>query len=656
MGENEGIKMETEKKRPSPRQSGLLFALLLAAELAFVLDMLTTRAVENFPALGLALVFGLAFLAGMILSLFHPRLMPWLFWGFTFFILLACVSLSLIWYSVYRGGAYQDVDDNKAQVFAGRKVLALVPHEDDEANILLGVLEQYVKYGSDVYVAYVFNGDYQNSGAQRIAEAEAAMARCGIPSERLIFLGYGDQLNQDGCGIYYCPEDELLTSRAGFSSTYGTDRHPPFNPNSYTCRHLYEDIRTLLLRYTPDVIFCSDMDPHDDHQTVSMFFEKAMGEVLKARGDYEPEIYRAFAYHTAYWAQPDFYSLNIVSTKKQNPEPYITDCGSNVYNWEERLRLPVDTGILSRSMFSSRGYDVLLQYQSQVAAEQADGIINGDKVFWQRESGSVSYEAEFWVSSGDGSTLNDFVLTDRDQASEVPGHSSNTWVPDGEDQEKRIIIKFTQPTTLSRVVLYDNPSLTDNVLEASIHLDNGSFYMTGPLEPNGSGTEILFDRTEVEELEISLMKTEGSSAGFTEVELFAGAYEPPFQFIKLTNAQGDFIYDYYIDPSGREELGLYSFGCSDQIADYRIICIGEGCHAEVEEGRLIMHCPPGKSCLLTLMDESGRISDTVAIRNEATWPVELAQYLEKYSRKEFRNGENSNTAIIIDRLKNYMGE
>ena len=42
MGENEGIKMETGKKRPSLRLSGLLFALLLAVELAFVLDMLTT--------------------------------------------------------------------------------------------------------------------------------------------------------------------------------------------------------------------------------------------------------------------------------------------------------------------------------------------------------------------------------------------------------------------------------------------------------------------------------------------------------------------------------------------------------------------------------------------------------------------------------------
>ena len=288
--------------------------------------------------------------------------------------------------------------------------------------------------------------------------------------------------------------------------------------------------------------------------------------------------------------------------------------------------------------------------------ERSERIINGDKVFWQRESGSLSYEAEFWVSSGDGSTLNDFVLTDRRQWHEAAGYSDNTWIPEGEDQEKRVIIKFTQPTPLSRVVLYDNPSLQDNVLEASIRLDNGEFYMTGPLDPNGSGTEILFDRAEVEELEICLMETEGRGAGLTEIELFATAYEPPFQFIKLTNAQGDFIYDYYIDPSGREELGLYAFGCSDQLADYRIICIGEGCHATVEEDRLIMNCPPGKSCLLTLMDESGRISDTVTIRNESTWPVQLAQYLEKHMKNEFKNGETSNTARVIGCVKEYIGE
>ena len=125
-------------------------------------------------------------------------------------------------------------------------------------------------------------------------------------------------------------------------------------------------------------------------------------------------------------------------------------------------------------------------------------------------------------------------------------------------------------------------------------------------------------------------------------------------FIKLTNAQGDFIYDYYIDPSGREELGLYAFGCSTDPADYKIICIGEGCYVSNEEGKLIMNCPEGKSCTLTLMDETGQLSDTVYIRNGRRWPVELAQALEYHLRFEFRSGQNSNTAIIINKIKDLV--
>ena len=102
--------METGIKKARLRLGGLIFALLLAAELAFVLDMVTTRADGHFPAKALLLIFGLCFLGGLILSLFHPRLMHWLFWGCTFLVLALGLGLMLIWYSVYRGGVYQDVD------------------------------------------------------------------------------------------------------------------------------------------------------------------------------------------------------------------------------------------------------------------------------------------------------------------------------------------------------------------------------------------------------------------------------------------------------------------------------------------------------------------------------------------------------------------
>lgn len=637
--------------------SSLLFALLLAAESAFVLDMLTTRAVTNLPAVALALAFA-AFLALFVsAALLRPRWMKYLFLTVTALILLAVLALALIWYWVYKTGPYQAVAPSKEQIFAGKRVMAIVPHEDDEMNLLGGVIEQYVKYGSDVYIVYVTNGDLLFSAEQRITEAEAAMASCGIPASHLIFLGYGDAMSLEGKPFYYCPEDQQLYSPAGFSETYGTSGHPAFNPgHSYTRLHVQEDIRDVILRYMPDVIYCTDMDEHYDHQAVAMLFERAMGQVLARQPAYAPQVFRGFAYDTAYYAPTDYYRVNIASTQKPNSEPYMTSGSCFIYNWEERIRLPVDETGFSRSLLSSSAYETLCQYSSQPADIRSEGIINGDKVFWQRESNSLSYDAWFWVSSGDESVLHDFVLIDRELEQTVPGFSVNTWIPEPDDQEKRVIIKFSQPTALSRVVLYDNPSLVDNVLETSIRLDNGTFIKSGPLDPNGSGTELLFDRAEVEELEICLLETEGSGAGLTEIELFSEEYTPPFRFIKLMNTQGDFIYDYYIDPSGQEEFLLYAYGCSDQLADYRIICIGDGCYASIEDNKLIMNCAQGKNCTLSLMDESGQIFDTVHIRNRDLKYIQLAQKLETYVRKEFKWGANSNTAILINTIRTYIGE
>ena len=67
-----------------------------------------------------------------------------------------------------------------------------------------------------------------------------------------------------------------------------------------------------------------------------------------------------------------------------------------------------------------------------------------------------------------------------------------------------------------------------------------------------------------------------------------------------------------------------------------------------------MNCPEGKSCTLTLMDSSGQLSDTVYIRNSKSWPVELAQALECHMRFEFKDGQNSNTAIIINKIKELV--
>jgi len=646
--------METNKKRF--RVSGLIFALLMAGEAAFVLDMLTTRAVTNLPAAALALAFAAFFVLFALASLFLPRQMKWIFQAFTLAFMAAALMLLSMWHSVFKTGPYQDVDSGKAELFAGKRVMVIVPHQTDEMALMSGVLEQYVKYGSNVYIVYAMNRDSSIGPTESVSQASAAAAACGVPAGNLIFLGYGEGMNADGQPFYYCPEDAAVSSPAGFEASYGITGYPAFSPGkSYSRGNLQTDLQDVLLRYMPDVIYCTEMDGDTDHQALAMLFEKAMGQVLKTRDSYRPQVFRGFVGEDMP-VEGGYYRRNIGSTAPYGEQGYVSIGDSNVCAWEARIRLPVYPGNLARSLLSSQAYQALSQYSSQPTEAWAEKLIRGDKLFWYRETGSLCLEAELWTSSGDKELLRDFVLTDRVEQSDSPGASVNTWVPEPDDRERRVIIKFPEPRKLSRVVLYDNPSLTDNVLETAIRFEDGSFIMTGPLAPNGSGTEVSFDSRLVSQLEICIMDSEGQAAGYTELELYPEPYQPPFRFVKLTNAAGDFVYDYYIDPSGTERFSLYAYGCSEELVDYRFICIGDGCQAFAEDGCIVLNCPEGKSCQLTLMDDSGQMTDTVYIHNGDVRMVKLAQYVEQYLLQEFNGGANSNTLKLLDWVRRQIGE
>jgi hypothetical protein len=570
--------METKRKRFS--LIGLLLSLILAFELFFTADMLLSRASSGLSPIFAAIIF-LAVLAGsLILEAYSPKALSIVFLAVTALLIFALIFFGIVWYRLYNS-VYSPAQSDKAQVFANQRVMVIVPHEGDEQEMLSGVLEQYSSYNSQLWAVYVTD-----------EELSYSLAKLGVDSTHLLQLS---------------PEEDLS-----------------------------KNLLSLILRISPDVIFCPDSSGGAEYETLSDCFDQTMRQALTQKSGFTPAVFKAVM-HSDYAAAGGFYSLNIPSIKYSGDTDYLPE--NSAYNWSERLRLPVDSGGLSHSIYSSNSYQRLSRYDSEALG---DNIISGDRVFWPRETSSMGYDLEYWVSSGEGELLNDFSLT------------SGTWIPDRDDSEKRIIIKFADSAKIARVVLYDNPSLTDNVQEVALRFDDGSFVMTGALEPNGSATEVEVNKIGVTELEIVLMNTEGSAAGLTELELYADSYEPPFKFIKLVNAQGDFVYDYYIASSGAEEFGLYAFGCSDDIADYRVICIGEDCYASIVEGRLIMHCPEGKSCTLTIMDSTGELSDTVYIQNKKTTFIDIGQRLEYYMRNEFKWGENSNTAILVDKLSTYF--
>ena len=63
-------------------------------------------------------------------------------------------------------------------------------------------------------------------------------------------------------------------------------------------------------------------------------------------------------------------------------------------------------------------------------------------------------------------------------------------------------------------------------------------------------------------------------------------------------------------------LSLYVLNASDNIVDYTVTCEGGGCTAAVTDGVLSVTCPRGKSCTVTVTDETGTLTDSVYIAHE----------------------------------------
>lgn len=589
--------------------------MLLSGEICLLADLIMVFSGHPLP--GLPFVCAFVALSALFVGLRMSSRARWLVFSAVAgtYLLLALLAY-VIWKSFLPGSVYQEVDNGKELLFGGKKVMLVVPHQDDDQNVLGGVIEQYIKYGSEVWVVFVTTGDSHVSGEIRMTEAIRVLARCGILEEHIIFLGYGDRWNPAGAHIYHAQPDTPLTSFSGQTQTYGPEGHPAYRDGKlYTRRNLLEDLRDVILEYEPDVLFACDFDGHIDHRSASLFFEEAMGLALSQRPDYTPLVLKGFAYSTAFYNGEDYYFLNLRATGKPYDTPYMQE--SNIYNWDERLRLPVEASLLSRSLFNSELYIHLQQYITQEARLNAMQVINGDKVFWHRDTSSLSYTAQVNVSSGEAWRLHDFKLADSIDIGTDRLPFDATWVPEAGDEEKSAEILLAEPSDIAYISLYDNPSVTDNVLDARISFDDGTQIHTGPLAVTGCATEIQVGKKNVGSFTVSLLETEGELAGLTEIEVYSERHDYGLRFIKLQNADGDFVYDYYIDKSGGEDFTLYAVGVPEERteADYTVLVEGEGCSAQLDGGRLHVECPRGKSCVITVASADGTMSDSVRISN-----------------------------------------
>lgn len=625
----------------------LLILTALTVELCLLADVLLMFCSVYMPLWKFLLICVGVLLASAALTVCVPRVAGGFLIGMTLFLIAAAVGIPLFRkYShseeFLQSTVYREVDSGKDAFFSGKNVLLIVPHEDDDINVLGGVIDEYLQYGSRLTVAFMTNGDYYGNGETRIREAIALYDSLGMPEDRVIFLGYGDSLQTSDDHIYNAPENEVILSRAERTATYGIEEHPPFRAErDYTNGNLYADLKDLILECRPDIIYCIDYDPHVDHKACSMLFERVMGDILRSEPDYSPDVYKGFGYSTAWGAEHDFFAANMKATVDIYHNGLMIQSPA-VFRWDERVRLPVKAGLLARSLLASPLEKELDFYRSQNAAEKGIAVINGDKVFWRRSTDSLLRSASLTASSGDADCLNDFMLLNsRHVLDPYDDPFDGTWTPDRSDPDKTITVRFQSPESIREIVLYDSPDESCSVLNAEICFEDGTCYETGPLDPTGAACRFPVEKDGVVSFRVKLTETEGEQAGLTEIEAFGKAQSHLPSFLKLMDRKEDFAYDYIVGLNGKADFLLWSDGEIPELTpeNYELHVIeSSGCTAVIEDGVIRVSCPKGESTVVGITCRENGLTDRIAVQNPPVWrraAILLAQKLELIELEDY---------------------
>ena len=523
--------------------------------------------------------------------------------------------------------------------FKNKKVMVIVPHEDDDLLISGQVLPPMYKNGADVRVVFATNGDKRVSAYTRQSEACNALEKLGIPREKVIFLGY-----PDGTQLYV--GKKAFSFSSGWDHTYAgkgfKDYHfDRFETHAkYTAENMVDDIESVVLEYRPDYILAIDFDTHTDHRGVSISFEKAMERILKKESGYTPKVLKCFGYSLAWKSKPDFYALNIKSTvmqdrEKNNDPSYETDVPQ--YRWNNRIRLPIDKKSLSHSILRCSEYKALSEHLSQYAYCYSERIINGDSVYWNRRTDSLTYNADISVSSGDASLLNDFRLIGVGNRTAGPNVKLENCVSrfDKNDAQKTVTVKFDSPKTVSCVSLYDNFGLNSNILGGVITFSDGSKVEVPALNADGSETRVVFEpKHNITSFTFKVTEYEGV-AGLDEIESFENAdYDMGFSLIKLKNADtDDYIYNYLITPDEKSlNLGAYA---SDPNAGYTIKII-EGDSVKLEGNTLVFDDDFEKCTVRAELNGDPSTYDQITVKRLSERELKSYESFEKVNKTVFK--------------------
>ena len=105
-----------------------------------------------------------------------------------------------------------------------------------------------------------------------------------------------------------------------------------------------------------------------------------------------------------------------------------------------------------------------------------------------------------------------------------PGDYKREWATVGQLAGAWITLTWSAPQTISSVILYDRPNLTDNVTSGTLLFSDGSSVAVGALPNNGAAYNVLFPSRTVTWVKFRVDTAVGLNIGLAEFQVYPPAY------------------------------------------------------------------------------------------------------------------------------------
>lgn len=390
-----------------------------------------------------------------------------------------------------------------------KKILILVPHQDDETNLVGNIMDVLTR--DEVYVLYSSIDTNPENAVIRKREAIAACAVWGIDKEHIIFLDYPDTANRAG-KHFYTDDDKRVE----------------------------KSIEDIILSIKPDIIFATDFDFHSDHRMLSLAFEHTMGKVLREHSKYRPCVLKGFCYETSYYGVED-YTATCTNLTVQKSDP-ISNAS---YEWDKKVS--VKSIEKERIIWKRKTYKALACHKSQYAVLHAKSIVNDDNVFWNRRTDNLLYDSILTASSGNAEKLNDFLILDTydiiEKNPRVVDYSEADWLPD--TNKSWVNAEWEQKIKFDRIVFHGSVNSTEEKsINLLIYADGNQIGTVDKINPFGRDT--VFKTEEIECREIR-MEFDAPSIALSEIEVLLGDAVIPYDNGMHIGLQRNIVKDRYND-------------------------------------------------------------------------------------------------------------